>query len=444
MNKIEALEKTSIYMAKSMKLLLDTKVKDLNDSFASGVGGNGGSPDESIIDLQPSTKTLHYVSKAHNSEIKQEPDYSEIKQEPVKIPQIFYTKETKNGAIIDTGAPLTVCGKSWVKDYLQENDLKKEDLNPRKTKHSFQLGFGEVFESDMKLNIPVTIKNLKGEYHEYVSEAHIISVPIPFLIGEEEMENQGFNLKMKPKTLTIDEKPNFGKIKLGKGPSGHLILENHPKEKIKQTKAKSRPTYTANPFHPTYIAKAKKKEEEMSRYEKVNRLHRITRHKMQDQLKYIYKKAGMSSPGVNKAIEKVIENCETCQKRRKTRPLPTITLPKAKAPNDVVSVDLKFFQDKGQLKPVLWCVDEFSSFIQGAPIKSKEGQVLKESLEKVWINVIGIPSTGIFSDNGSEFDNKEVRELITEVCGRKMIFTPPYSPNSNGKMREIMLQQIRL
>ena len=104
MTKIESLDKRTNYLASSMKLLLDSKAANLNDSYASNSGENAGSADNSLLGTGLHNPT-HFVSKVPNV---------------CKVSPIYYTQKEKNGGTIDTGAPLNVCGKPWLKDFMEK------------------------------------------------------------------------------------------------------------------------------------------------------------------------------------------------------------------------------------------------------------------------------------------------------------------------------------
>ena len=54
-----------------------------------------------------------------------------------------------------------------------------------------------------------------------------------------------------------------------------------------------------------------------------------------------------------------------------------------------------------------------------------------DALVDIWCLRFGYPTRGFWADNGSEFQNKEVVELMSKL-GLKIEFGPTYSPWSNG------------
>ena len=82
-------------------------------------------------------------------------------------------------------------------------------------------------------------------------------------------------------------------------------------------------------------------------------------------------------------------------------------------------------------KNVLWAVDSFTRFIQGIVISNKRADTVVEALCSVWCLRFGYPTHGFWADNGSEFQNKEMSELMSKL-GLRIEFGASYSPWSNG------------
>ena len=85
-------------------------------------------------------------------------------------------------------------------------------------------------------------------------------------------------------------------------------------------------------------------------------------------------------------------------------------MPKAHSNNEVVSVDLKERRDLK--KEILYICDEFSGFLVAEVINNKEPETVMKALNKRWVRQgPGIPSKGIFADNGGEFKNPKMKEI---------------------------------
>ena len=70
-----------------------------------------------------------------------------------------------------------------------------------------------------------------------------------------------------------------------------------------------------------------------------------------------------------------------------------------------------------------WCI----------PLKSKKAsEVSRAYLEHVY-SILG-GSTKILTDNGMEFKNEVFKEMLQKLGTEKLIHSPPYRPQSNGRI----------
>merc|ERR1712101_64938 len=95
--------------------------------------------------------------------------------------------------------------------------------------------------------------------------------------------------------------------------------------------------------------------------------------------------------------------------------------------NEVVTLDLKQFGDKY----VLWCIDSFTRFIQGKLLRNKKAETILNAINECWNLSFGIPAVGFYADNGTDFKNIKMDELISKL-GISINYGPAYSPWSNG------------
>ena len=118
--------------------------------------------------------------------------------------------------------------------------------------------------------------------------------------------------------------------------------------------------------------------------------------------------AGKDTTKIRRIIKHVVETCDVCTRFKKTPPRPRVAMPKAHTTN----VDLK---EKRYLKKyILYICDEFSGYMMGEVIKDKHPETVIKALNKRWVrNGPGIPSKGIFADNGGEFKNPDLQIIKT-------------------------------
>ena len=76
----------------------------------------------------------------------------------------------------------------------------------------------------------------------------------------------------------------------------------------------------------------------------VKKVHEVNRHKGKEQLLLAYRNSGWMSPEMANTIERVVNDCKICQKFQKSVARPRVTLPKASSFNEVVTLDLRVWQ----------------------------------------------------------------------------------------------------
>ena len=83
-------------------------------------------------------------------------------------------------------------------------------------------------------------------------------------------------------------------------------------------------------------------------------------------------------------------------------------------------------------KYVLTVIDMLTGFTMAVPIKNKNAETICEAYrDNIYCVFRG--SSRILTDNGSEFKNQEMRQ-VCETLGAKHIFSPVYTPPSNGHL----------
>ena len=85
------------------------------------------------------------------------------------------------------------------------------------------------------------------------------------------------------------------------------------------------------------------KKGELCSFKAVKKVHEVNRHKGKDQLIQAYRTAGWMGPEMTNLIERVVNDCKVCQKFKQSIARPRVTLPKATSFNEVVTLDLKEF-----------------------------------------------------------------------------------------------------
>merc|ERR1711889_47621 len=167
--------------------------------------------------------------------------------------------------------------------------------------------------------------------------------------------------------------------------------------------------------------------EDMNTFKAIKKVHEVTNHKSVEQLLKHYRRADLIGPETVKTIKRVVRDCKICQKFGRSMVKPKIVLPNASSFNEIVTLDLKQFGNKH----VLWCIDSFTRFIQGKLLRNKKAETILNTINECWNLPFGIPAVGFYADNGTEFKNIKMDELISKL-GISINYGPSYSPWSNG------------
>ena len=160
-----------------------------------------------------------------------------------------------------------------------------------------------------------------------------------------------------------------------------------------------------------------------------SKLHRQFSHPTPKKLFNLIQKSNfkkLKNKNFENEIKNVSENCITCVKFKKPSPRPVVCMPMASEFNETVAMDLKVWGKHY----FLVIVDLATRFCTASVISNKVPATIIKSLFVSWITIFGAPKK-IFSDNGGEFNNDEMRAL-GEAFNIKIITTAAESPWSNG------------
>ena len=156
------------------------------------------------------------------------------------------------------------------------------------------------------------------------------------------------------------------------------------------------------------------------------KLHRQFGHPAANKLVDLVNKAGVEVDGLTDEILRVSEACSICVRFKKPMSRPVVSMPMANSFNETLSMDLKIWDDKF----FLVMIDVATRYCTAVVITNKQAKTIVSGLFLHWIVIFGAPSK-IFSDNGGEFNNQEMRAL-GEAFNIRVITTPAESPWSNG------------
>jgi hypothetical protein len=130
--------------------------------------------------------------------------------------------------------------------------------------------------------------------------------------------------------------------------------------------------------------------------------------------------------GITKDIEKVVQECEVCQKLRKDDQTKIVgSWPEPKFPFDRIHIDFFFFRGR----EFLILVDAYSRWLEVKLMKNTIASSVLKELQNIFVT-FGY-CRELVSDNGPPFSSHEFKTTL-ESWGIRVTKSPPFNPQSNG------------
>jgi hypothetical protein len=150
-------------------------------------------------------------------------------------------------------------------------------------------------------------------------------------------------------------------------------------------------------------------------------------------------RTGYFWPTLAEDARKISQTCHKCQQfatipRVPAEPLSIIISP---WPYAQWGLDLigKLPTARGQFKYAIVAVDYSTKWVEAAPLTAITTTKVKRFL---WKNIycrFGVPDT-IITDNGTQFDNDDLREFTSKM-GTKILYSSPAHPQTNGQVEAV-------
>ena len=299
--------------------------------------------------------------------------------------QVFVS-ETLNSALLDSGCSSTVCGKNWLKCYLDSIGDKSLTVEP--STNQFRFGDGKIFHSKGKINIPASI----GATDVFI-RADIVNCEIPLLLSKDSMKSADTKLDFAEDKVTM-----YGQdIMLNITSNGHYCVPISRKQAVLNAREKNvNPSFDVNLSINELPTKSKNEKEAVA-----IKLHKQFGHPIDsDRLKKLLRDAQIADTELEEAVDKITETCNTCARYKKANLRPVVAFDLGKEFNDVLALDLKFINKY----IILHMIDTFTRYSQACIVESKKKEVIVRAILQHWVSIFGAPSS-IFSDNGGEFNN---------------------------------------
>ena len=321
-----------------------------------------------------------------------------------------FVAESSASAILDSGASATVTGKIWLESYCQ--GLSKDQLREVKyndSSNSFKFGSDQKFSSLYKATIPAKIGNKNVKI-----TTDVVNTTVPLLLSKEAMKKAGTEIN-----FVNDEVVMFGEKQVVQiTQSGHYAIPLNDSRNILND-MNSRSNLKINLIASKTDLEDKKKV--------ALKLHAQFGHPPRSKLIKLIERAGLKhDKSLVHEINEIDKNCQICKQFKKPTPTPAVGLPHASRFNEMVAMDLKFFDGK----IILHLIDHLTRFSSAIVVKSKEAKEIVNGIVRCWIAIFGPPKK-FLTDNGGEFASSTFLELA-ESMNIRVLNTAAESPWSNG------------
>ncbi|KAI4873784.1 hypothetical protein NFI96_002219, partial [Prochilodus magdalenae] len=328
-----------------------------------------------------------------------------LSKETLSETEIFMV-EALGSAVIDTACTRTVCGEKWLDNYV--DGLKQSELEIQTSTKAFRFGDGRLVYSTKRVKIPAVI----GQTECHI-ETEVVPVDIPLLLSKTSLKRAGAVLDIENDKATMFKQP----VKLELTSSGHYCVN------IKANNNSAENVIQNDEEVLTVTEKMTKQEKQKV----LLKLHKQFGHASVEKLKKLLDQAGNHDDDCLAILNDIVSKCDTCIRYCRPKPKPAVGLPMASTYNETVAVDLH------ELEPGVWylhVIDHFTRFSAGSIVTTKKPKDIVKHLIHCWISVHGPPHR-LFSDNGVEFNNEEMRDMA-EKFNIELKTTAAYSPWSNG------------
>ena len=173
--------------------------------------------------------------------------------------------------------------------------MTRKDLVGEEVEEHFRFGPGEVHISKERFKIPIMSEDENGKDIKMIVNAFEVKADVPLLCGKNTLYEWGAQTNHR-KNVVENKIVSFNLVQTR---SGHDALGLIPvkEESLENTVS--------------YITEQVRAEDESNifDYKKVKKIHESTNHKMEANMLYAYRNAGVLTDEGRKVIKKVVANC---------------------------------------------------------------------------------------------------------------------------------------
>lgn len=349
--------------------------------------------------------------------------YENRKKKKEEVNVTLYTEvmdvfmgETLSAAVLDSGCSKTVCGESWLKEYLETlSDNELNHVTESQSNTIFKFGDGNEMRSIKQMKLPARI----GDTNINIV-TDVVKGDLPLLFSKDAMKKAGTKIDFSKDTIEI-----LGmKQKVFLTSSGHYCIP------LGKRKFEFDDISSVDAEEIVLYSKSFAMKNDTERLKDIVKLHKQFSHPPPERLKKLLRDAGVEDKKLHTLIDHISQKCETCFKYKKLSPRPVVGLRMSNDFNDYVAMDLKEWTDGNTKTWFLHLIDTFTKYSAATVIHSKRKEVIVKKIFEIWIGTFGCAGK-FMVDNGGEFDNSEFIDFC-EKLNIRIVTTAAESPWSNG------------
>ena len=311
--------------------------------------------------------------------------------------------DARNCAVLDSACSSTVCGSSWMDNYIQSlNQTDREKVLESQGQRVFKFGGGTCLKSKGEFRIPAVVAG-----KVVTIKTDVVDSDIPLLLSRTAMKKASVKMDLENDTATIMGK----ELALNLTTSGHYCI---PIDKTVEVPVEN--VCAVNLENLTT----------QERYKTLLKLHGQFAHPPKKRLASLMKDAGIWKDDYEKDLDQIENRCELCKVYAKTPSRPVVGMPMASKFNEKVAMDLKLWSGKW----ILHIIDMWSRYTLSIFIDRKKSCNIIDALMREWVGKFGVMGS-LMTDNGGEFNSDEIRE-ITSILNVQLCTTSAESPFQNG------------
>ena len=158
-------------------------------------------PDKEFVEHETFHEEYHNDSDDENESLAYEIETHSVNvnRNSTDLTKIVYSCESFNAAILDSGAPKSVCGTVWLNQYV--DSLSKEDklkISQSPTTSIYKFGCGSKTQAIKRVKFPAMIGKIN-----VMLKADVVDGELPLLLSKDCMKRTKSELNFKNDTITI-------------------------------------------------------------------------------------------------------------------------------------------------------------------------------------------------------------------------------------------------